>query len=115
MRPRPAPLPLVCRKLTCLDPKAENSVFCPRHRDQKQQANANTKIRKASGLPPLKPGRKPRGHAALQTQTAKPPAHRTALVDLEAAILTRKERQAHLGDEISVLEQSLTILRRTPQ
>lgn len=76
-------LPMICKKAKCTDPKAEDSVYCARHRDRKPP----------SAPPP--PAANGNGH---------PGKH----VELTAAYL--RERIAFLQGEIQQLEQAAAVL-----
>jgi hypothetical protein len=107
----------LCNKPTCQNPKAEDSVCCVFHRDQKKQLNQDWRDRKRKGLPKRKPGRKPAGTDALEqledrAPTRGRPAKATpGTLGLEEAIEDRKQKIDKLTLEITMLEGALEMLR----
>lgn len=109
----------LCKKPTCQEPKAPDSVCCVFHRDQKKQANQDWRDRKNKGLPKRKPGRQPKGAAAAavvqheltRAMPAMTTAVKAATLSIEAAIDERRQAADKLQLEIAMLEGTLQMLQ----
>lgn len=112
-----APQQMDCKKPNCIDPKAEDSVYCIKHRDKKRAANekATAKRKGASVAPAKKKPRNSKPPAPLlkDTPTPPPPAaqgngHPGRHIELTAAYI--REKIAFLQDEIQQLEKAAAVL-----
>ena len=105
----------LCNKPTCHNPKADDSVCCAFHRDQKKALNQEWRDRKHKGLPKRKPGRKPKEgdpEVAMMYPLKRPaPAAVAATASIQLAIDERREQMAVLTHEIGLLEGTLQMLQ----
>lgn len=93
-----------CAKTVCLEAKADDSVYCPRHRDLKRAANEKA-LAKKKGLPTTP---KTIGDVVrkMKSREKTQPAVKTAtgpIAEIDAAIARRME-------EIKTLEAAKTLL-----
>lgn len=93
-----------CAKTACPDPKADDSVYCPRHREMKRAANQKA-LAKKKGLPAAP---KTIGDVVrkMKSREKTQPAVKTAtgpIAEIDAAIARRME-------EIKTLEAAKTLL-----
>lgn len=88
-----------CKKLTCAEARAEGSVYCAKHRDQKRAANQRAAAKKNGAAPP----------AQKITRRGRPPQEEAKvaavgpIAEIEAAIARRME-------EIKTLEAAKALL-----
>lgn len=112
-----------CKKPNCPDPKAEDSVYCIKHRDQKRAANERAAAKRKGGAPPapkkaivIRPPRIGVEVAAPRLKDPPPPSPAKQgnghpgrnHVELTAAYI--RETIARLQSEVRQLEQTLSVL-----
>lgn len=105
-----------CKKPKCPDPKAEDSVYCAKHRDMKRAANAReTAKRKGVSVAPAEKMPRNRKPPARHLKEAPPPppvkqenGHPGIHIDLTAAYI--RETIARLQGDIRQLDQTLSVL-----
>lgn len=113
---KPMPAQENCKRPKCDDPKAEDSVYCPKHRDMKRAANAR-EAAKRKGVSVTPAEKKPRNRKPPETRLKESPppspvkqenGHPGIHIDLTAAYI--RETIARLQGDIRQLEQTLSVL-----
>ncbi len=79
-----------CKKPSCAEPKAEDSVYCIRHRDLKRAGNAKFLAKKAGKTPGRPAAGRPR-RAAVPAPSSDGP-YATAIEAIERELATLTER-----------------------